>query len=302
MATPDRQQVMRIPVGATKILLALALFGYLTAAQVTRPLYADSSLAFVRKILKSLVEQDLVFTLGGRAVNVPLIYTLSGKGRQYVSLLGTPTTKRFRPTEEREKAANGFFLQHTISVTDVLIAAYRLTQTVPEIILNRIYLERELKRKIYVGIPISLGNGTTLRQNVCLKPDAAVDFITHDTVQDFFHIEVYPSNLREDRFKHKIAGYAAYALSTIHQELFHTPSLTIAVFCATQQLAETLKRWTEEVLQDRLLRDIGEQFFFTSSDPATTSPEELFLSPVWEQAFGNTNTPLLLLEQEKDEA
>jgi protein involved in plasmid replication-relaxation len=268
---------MKLPVSATKMLLALARFEYLTAEQVTRLLYADSSLAFARKILKFLVTQELVFTLGGRAVNVPLIYTLSGKGRQYVSLLGTPMTKRFRPAEEREKAGNGFFLRHTIAVTDVLISAQLFSQHNPAIVLNRIYLERELKRKIYVSIPISLGNGTTLRQTVCLEPDAAVDFITHDTVQDFFHIEVYRSNLREDRFKHKITGYAAYAASTLHQELIHTPSLSIAVFCSSSQLVATLKRWTEEVLQELRQEDLGEQFFFTSSDPATVSPEALYL-------------------------
>jgi hypothetical protein len=44
----------------------------------------------------------------------------------------------------------------------------------------------------------------------------------------------------------------------------------------------------------------GERFFFTSSDPATTNPEELFLSPVWEQAFSSAKTPLLMLgEQSK---
>jgi hypothetical protein len=40
----------------------------------------------------------------------------------------------------------------------------------------------------------------------------------------------------------------------------------------------------------------GEQFFFTSSNPATATPEALFLSPVWEQAFGTAKTPLLVLE------
>jgi hypothetical protein len=286
---------MRPPVGATKILLALALFGYLTAEQVTRLLYAETSLAFVRKILKSLVTQELVFALGGRAVNVPLIYTLSGKGRHYVSQLGTPMTQRFRPTEEREKAANGFFLRHTIAVIDVLIAAHRLTHAVPEIRLTRMYQERELKRKIYVEAVLPIGEGKTHQRTLCLEPDAAVDFTIQEQWQDFVHLEVYRSNLREDRFKHKIAGYAAYAASSIHQELFHTPSLAIAVFSTTDLLTKAFKRWTEEVLQELGERDLGEQFFFTSADPATASPAALFLSPVWEQACSDAKVPLLLL-------
>jgi hypothetical protein len=40
----------------------------------------------------------------------------------------------------------------------------------------------------------------------------------------------------------------------------------------------------------------GEWFFFCSLDAATVSPEEMYLSPVWEQAFSNVKTPLLVLE------
>jgi hypothetical protein len=123
-----------------------------------------------------------------------------------------------------------------------------------------------------------------------------VDFIVHGQWQEFFHIEVYRTNLREDRFKQKVRAYAAYAASPLHQELFQTPSLAIAVFCATHPMAQSLKRWTEEVLQALQQPELGEQFFFTSNDPATTRPEALFLSPVWEQAFSTTKTPLLMLE------
>jgi hypothetical protein len=49
-------------------------------------------------------------------------------------------------------------------------------------------------------------------------------------------------------------------------------------------------------LQALPLPELGERFFFTNSDPATVSPEELYLSPIWEQAFGTTITPLLVLE------
>jgi hypothetical protein len=119
---------------------------------------------------------------------------------------------------------------------------------------------------------------------------------------DFFHIEVY-RNLPpvEWRFKQKIKGYVTYALSGQHEELFQTPALSIAVIAQTPQLddqkmAATLKRWTEEALQEIGRPEEGEWFFFCSRDPATASPEELFLAPVWESAFGTTKTPLLVLE------
>jgi hypothetical protein len=204
--------------------------------------------------------------------------------------------RRVKPTEEEKKAGNLFFLRHTIAVTDVLIAARLLTQRVPGLVLNRMYLERELKRKIYVQIPVSMNNGKTERRTVCLEPDAAVDFIMQGKWQEFFHIEVYRTHLREYCFKQKITGYAAYAASAIHQELFQTPALAIAVLCSSSDLAATLKRWTEEVLQEGQQPELGERFFFTSVNPAAVSPEELYLAPVWEQAFSTTKTPLLVLE------
>jgi len=62
-----------------------------------------------------------------------------------------------------------------------------------------------------------------------------------------------------------------------------------------------LKYWTEEALREIDRPEEGDWFFFCSVNPATASPEELFLSPVWEQAFGTTKTPLILLEEENGE-
>jgi hypothetical protein len=285
--------------GTEKILCALGEFDYLTAAQVTRLCYATGSLTYVKATLKSLVDAGLVDSLGGRGTSLPRVYTPTGTGYTVASMTqGQPQAKRVRRTEEATKAQNVYFLQHTIAVTDILIAAKLLSQSVPDITLQRMYLERELKRKIYLELPVVIGNGKTERRTLCLEPDAAVDFVIKDKWQDFFHIEMYRTHLREYRFKQKIAGYAHYAASAIHQELFATPALAIAVFCASPQLAATLKRWTEEVLQAVQQPDLGERFCFTNVDPGAVSPEELYLAPLWEQAFGTTKTPLLVLEEE----
>jgi Replication-relaxation len=287
--------------GAEKILLSLAEFDYLTAEQITRLRYAPSSITFVRKKLQVLMASGFVLALRRHVVTLPRVYTLTGAGYAFAEALGMPRRRRVRPTEEGEKAANFYFLQHTIAVTDVLIAARLLSRTVPGIRLHRLYLERELKRKIYVAIPVPIGDGKTQRRDTCIEPDAAVDFVIQGKWQDFYHIEVYRSNLREYRFKQKILSYAAYAASSLHQELFHTPALSIAVFCANDHLARTLKRWTEEVLHELKEPSLGERFFFCSVNPATARPEELYLAPVWEQAFGTAKTPLLVLEEENTE-
>jgi hypothetical protein len=86
-----------------------------------------------------------------------------------------------------------------------------------------------------------------------------------------------------------------------HEALFHTPALSIAVFCQTEYQTITLKRWTEEALAEMQRPEEGERFFFRTIATATASPREMFLSSVWEQAFGTTKTPLLVLEEETKE-
>jgi protein involved in plasmid replication-relaxation len=280
--------------GTEKILCALAAFDHLTALQIARLCYSVSSLSFVRKKLRLLIAARVVMALPRQLATLPAVYTLAGEGYTVAEAMGMTPGRRVRAAEEKEKARNLYFLKHTIAVTDVLIAARLLTKHNPAIMLNRLYLERELKRKIYLTAAPPMGEGRT--HQLCLEPDAALDFIIQGKWQEFFHIEYYRTHLREYRFKQKIRTYAHYAASPIHQELFQTPALAIAVLCSSFDLAATLKRWTEEALQEAEQPELGERFFFTSSDPATASPEELFLSPVWEQALSTTKTPLLVLE------
>jgi hypothetical protein len=269
------------------------VYGYLTAEQLTRLLYAPSSLSFVRKKLQFLVARGLVLALPGRVITLPHVYTPTSKGYTYLAELGVQDTKRVRPVDEREKARNLLFLQHTLAVNDVLIAARLLSQTHPNIVLTRLYTERELRRKIYVSIP----------EKICIEPDASCEFsITEtwheapETWDDFFHIEVYRHLPREARFKQKIRGYVISVASGKHEALFQTPALSLAVFAATDQIAMLLKKWTEEALQGIHQPEQGERFFFRCIDPATVTPDELFLSPVWKQPYSTAKTPLLTLE------
>jgi hypothetical protein len=297
--TVERKSDFQTLKGAEKILGALLEFGYLTVNQITRLLYAPSSQSFVHKQLKYLVAAKYVMPLAHRFVTQPRVYTLTGKGYSALKSLGVQHQIRVRPVEGKGKAHNFLFLQHTIAVTDVLIAARLLSQTNPDIQLTRMYTERELKRKIYVEIP----------DKVCIEPDASCEFeITvisagkPRTGVDFFHIEVYRTLLPlEWRFKQKIQGYVTYALSGQHATLFQIPALSIAVIAYTDTQQATLKRWTEEALQAIGQPEEGDWFFFASLNPATASPEELFLSPVWEKAFSTAKTPLITPEEEKEE-
>ena len=273
-------------------------YGFLTLQQLIAVLeYKQGSRIYVHVTMKALVDAGDVLSCGGRGTSLPLIYTLSGRGRRYVFQQGKERAKRFRLAETRTKAGNGYFLRHTLAVNDVLIAARLLSRSVPAIELIRVYHERDLRRKIAVAL---CGAGGKTRQ-IFLEPDASLDVRIRkdETVwRDFFFVEVYRHHPMEHRFKRKIAGYVAYADSEQHQGLFETHALTIALLCETPALLRLLKGWTEQVLTRLGKQDEGERFFFTTVDPAITNPEELFLSPVWEQAFGTTKTPLIVLAQE----
>ena len=276
-----------------KTICNLADFHYLTVSQLLAvEEYQETSRSYVYKEVNELVAADLIMALPRQVVTQPRLYTLTAKGRRVAALLGKAPYKRFRKGEELERGEDPYFVAHTIAVIDVLIAARLLAKTVPGIRLNRLLTERELKRTIYVAVP---GEGATQR-NICIEPDGALDFTIQDTWQDFLYLEVYRHHLNESRFRHKIQGYVTALVSGLHEQLFHTPAMTVAVITTIEKLAGTLKQWAEEALVALHREDAGDRFYFCWLDPASASPEELFLAPVWEQPFSTTKTPLLMLE------
>jgi hypothetical protein len=231
-----------------------------------------------------------------QVVTQPRVYTLTSNGRKAASFLGKPLDTRFRPGEEKERGENSIFVAHTIAVTDVLIAARLLATRVPGIRLTRVLTERALKRTIYVPVA-----GTTQR-HICIEPDGALDFVIQETeedaVQDFIYVEVYRHHLNQERFQRKIQGYVTALVSGLHEQLFNTPAMAVAVIATSATLKDTLKQWAAEALVAMERQDAGDRFFFCSLAVTPTNPEALFLSLVWESAFGVTKTPLLLLAEE----
>jgi hypothetical protein len=268
-----------------KFISDLADFQYLTVSQLlTLAEYKESSRSYLYKMVNELVAEDLVLALPQQTVAQPRLYTLTSSGRRVAIQLSKAPYKRFRVGEEKERGENALFVAHTIAVTNVLIAARLLAKTVPAIRLNRILTERELKRAIYVTVPGE--------RRICIEPDGAVEFVIQDTWRDFCYLEVYRHHLNETRFQHKIQGYVTALITGLHEQLFQTSAMTVAV----DNLKKTLKQWTEEALAAMDRTDAGERFYFCWLNTASASPKELFLSPVWEQAFSSTKTPLLVLE------
>jgi hypothetical protein len=281
-----------------QLLCVLAELGYLTPAQAARVgQYKETSLPYVRKALAALATQGLARTLPRWHVTQPVVYTPTSNGCAYAAALGACPARRVRPGDERDKAKNVLYLAHTLAVTDVLIAAKLLTRTHPAIALTRLYTERSLKRKISVVLPDN--------RRRYIEPDASCEFTVTETMdgqphtwQEFVHLEIYRHLPIKWRFQEKVWGYITSIDTGVHQRLFQTAALSIAVLCDTLTHARLLKQWTEEALTAMGRVDEGEGFFFCHMHTATAMPEAVFLSPVWEQAFGATKTPLLVLEAE----
>ena len=86
-------------------------------------------------------------------------------------------------------------------------------------------------------------------------------------------------------------------LSLTFYTLFQTPALSIAVIAQTEQMEAILKYLTEEALTEMGRVADGDWFFFRSMNTTSASPEEIFLTPQWEQAFGINKAPLLVIDE-----
>src|SRR4051794_2959235 len=119
------------------ILLALARFHYLTAAQISRLLYPrmrDRNREAQRRT-KDLADAGYILRLGilpkPQYGSRPIVCTLSDKGRKYVQSAGASVRPYFRPQEEKRAYQNFPFMRHTLAAIDVLIAAERLCWDYP---------------------------------------------------------------------------------------------------------------------------------------------------------------------------
>src|SRR4051812_45356459 len=159
------------------ILSALNRYTYLTAAQVSRLLYPASADVnrYVRTRLATLTENKYILRFRRFPVpstgSAPFVFTLDRKGRQYLTALGMDVPEYFRPSEEREKAENRLFMEHTLAAIDVLIAADLLCQDIPELTCPELLTERDLKRlQVHVEVAGREGSPEATRR-VSVIPD-----------------------------------------------------------------------------------------------------------------------------------
>jgi hypothetical protein len=216
--------------------------------------------------------------------SAPAVYTLARKGLNFLRANGVEVTLRFHPSEQA--GLSYLFLNHTLEVNDVLIAAELLCRAAPAYRLAGFRHERDLKRR---PVRVRDGNG----RHAAVIPDAWLDLRIKGRYQVCLALELDRGTEEQKRWRQKVANLLAYADGP-YQDAFDTKSLTIAVLTTSgdRRLLE-LVRWTEAELEAQGERTQADLFLFTASHPALLTPQDIFLSRRWLQPFNSASLALL---------
>jgi len=263
------------------ILCSLASHFLLTASQLRRLCgYSPRSIRLLRARLRVLEHTRYIRAYpapraseNGRA---PRIYLLADRGRRYVASLGIDVPRRHRPSEPGHYGYQA--IQHSIAVSDFLIAAQLLNQLAASIVLQEFLHERTLTRQ--------------LRRSPVV-PDGWLDFHVagrRGSYRSCFALEIDRGFHRQAAWRRKIAAILAWTSpGGLYQQQFGTPSLTVLVVATRAgwsdperaKRRDQLRAWTEAELESQSADVVTDLFRFTAIDPSTGSPEELFLRPNW---------------------
>jgi hypothetical protein len=282
------QNSLKISRAHEAILIALARFHFLTAAQVSRLLHPNSNDEdrWSQRRLKDLSDSGYAIRL--RALppretgQPPHVFTLGQKGRKYAKALGIPVENYFRPSEEAKAALNSPFMQHTLEAIDVLISAACLCRD-HEVTSPRMLAERELKRgALRVEVPASSKHPLDAKQTATVIPDGWFELQVHDGPTISIALELDRGTEVQRAWRQKVAALAMWAVGP-YKEAFETDNLTIAVACPDEKRRDELAGWTLAELTDRRL-NLTDIFLFTAAQPAVVTPREFFFAPCWRSA------------------
>jgi hypothetical protein len=280
------------------ILLALARFHYLTAAQVSRlfyPTMRDRNREAQRRT-KDLADAGYILRLGALPKPTygkrPNVCTLTDKGRKYVQGLGASVRPYFRPAEEKRAYENSPFMRHTVAAIDVLVSAERLCLDY-DVSCPRMLTERDLKQTaLRVNVPAS-AKGQAVR-TVAVIPDGWFQLEVGQEPPLSIAIELDRATEEQKIWRQKVAAYSAWSADDgPYAEAFETDTLTIAVVCPDERRCRALLDCTLRELGLRNAEDSAELFLFTHASPETTDPYQFFFAPVWQAIGENQRVPLL---------
>jgi Replication-relaxation len=262
-----------------KLLLTVRQFHYLTLDQfITYLGISEKSKNWLGGRLKTLKDVGYLTTQQLPRVESygrnPLIYSLSPKGISHLRGLG------FDTLEAADRPSSYLYLEHSLRVADILIAASLLEKSIPEITLATFKHDRDLHRN---SVRVQVEKG----RSAAVIPDGWLDFHLSPPYGDMGQrvclcIEVDRNTVDITPFQQKIAYLTLFADGP-YQEAFHTTSLTIAFLAAVGGISRVnqMKEWTKGELMRLKKTAFNDLFLFAALPDGVPSPVSLFTEPIF---------------------
>jgi len=249
--------------------------------------YSKNSKERVQKLVKQLTDNGYLLAdcVPTKKAKSPYYYFLARKGRQYCEALGLDIRAYFRPSSEKDFGSS--FLNHTISLNDVVICAHRLSHHAPEYTLSGFVHERVTKQAPYKA-SVVLPDGTA--QTVTVIPDAVFDFRdTRDRGKERKSVVLYEHDMgttEQKHFRRKIRAYLGFLKSGVYKEQLGVKTLMVAFGTPTGDNRKAqMCDWTRKELASTSEPKWLANVFFFGSLPTELHPLEVWRTPLWYLPF-----------------
>ncbi|MFJ6384958.1 replication-relaxation family protein [Kitasatospora sp. NPDC092039] len=254
----------------------------MTAGQVARLLYPNQhdDNRYAQRRLRRLVEAGHLLRLRElptpQVGSAPHVFTLADRGRRFLQARGVRLTSGYyRPSEERAKARDNPFMEHTLAAVDVLVAAELLNRQHPLVSVPRLFTERQLKREAVRVQPA----GDSQARPVAVIPDAWLELaVAGEAV--YVALELDRGTEEQKYWRRKVAALTAWALGP-YRQLFEADNLTVATVVPTTARRRQLSSWTAQELYGIGQPALCDVFLFTETSPLEVSAEAFFFGALW---------------------
>jgi len=312
----------------SKLLDALLELKKLSAEQLTRRFYNAGSLTTVKNRMTRLEEHHFVDhdTLS----QGKYLYFLARKGRDYFQEAEEDIKDYFRPSKEKGHANTEHYHQllHLLELNDILIAARLLSKYAPAYSLPDLLHDYDLRRS-----PLFVMAERMVRKRidgvvktewkeepVGVVADAMLGFVrTPSRIpgKPYDRMCIWHEHNRTggaQRFKQKIRALLEVIGSGVYKQLVDIDSLKVAITTSKGEFRKrSLRRWTEEVLEERSQKEKGtafsqqarkidraydprNTFYFATTPPFETGcivPRTFYQEKVWYMPFSTRPVNLL---------
>lgn len=267
-----------------RVLAVVGRFVYLTARQVARRLYAETSLSYAQARLKRLADAGYLerrfLPRPARTGSAPIVYAVSRQGTRALAACGQP-----HATAPRPAGASYLFFAHTLALNDLLIAIERWCCHQPRLDLLEWRHERLLRHQ---PLFVRLADG----RSATVVPDAWINLRVDRRLQVCYLVELDRGTTGQGAWRRKVAALLA-AASGPYQARFGTRSLTILVLATPgARRRDALLRWTETELTAQGRGGDADLFRFSGESASIVRPHDLVQNASWARPFGGAQQSL----------